>query len=54
MLACVLTLPWTLSDRSALYFNHQDQNLARTSIAARPVAWFGFDNLGRSMLGRPV
>jgi oligopeptide transport system permease protein len=52
-LACVATMPWTLSRGSAFYFDAQRQlpALARPS-GASPAQWFGSDLLGRGLLAR--
>ena len=54
VLLSIFSLPWTLNENSAWYFNLQQQDLARTPPASTPTAWFGFDNLGRSMLSRTL
>lgn len=55
LLACVATLPWTLSPGSSIYFDHQNPALARQGMRADAVwRWFGTDGLGRSMLGRSL
>ncbi len=55
LLACVATLPWTLSPGSSIYFDHQNPALARQGMRADAMwRWFGTDGLGRSMLGRSL
>jgi oligopeptide transport system permease protein len=49
---CVVTLPWTLSDGSSLYFNAQNSELNRLPPAGNLAQCFGTDALGRSLLGR--
>jgi ABC-type dipeptide/oligopeptide/nickel transport system permease subunit len=52
-LACILTLPWTLSESSRLYFDAQGITKPRQapSSASLPL-FFGSDELGRSILSR--
>ncbi len=53
VLLSVLTLPMTMKESSDWYFNRQQQDLARMPPSMSPAtAWFGYDNLGRSMLSR--
>jgi oligopeptide transport system permease protein len=53
LLCCIGTLPWTLRGGSSLYYNSQAPDLARTGpTISTPAGWFGYDGLGRSMLGR--
>jgi len=53
VLICLVTLPWTTNDDGVLYYNLQNSALSRQPPAASDVGgWFGFDTLGRSMLGR--
>lgn len=52
-LACLLTLPLTLREKSFLYYDSQDSNRARTDPRAGSVqAWYGYDGLGRSIFAR--
>ena len=50
LLACVATLPWTLSPSSAIYYNAQD--LPTNAAPAGGLAAFGTDFAGRSLLAR--
>lgn len=52
LLACVMTLPWTLSAKSSLYYDQQRGDRVRHAPAAEVAGWFGYDTLGRSTLGR--
>ncbi len=53
LLLCLITLIWTLSPGSALYFDNQNPGLARLSPQFHQLwLWFGTDALGRSLLGR--
>jgi len=53
VLMTIATLPLTLRPSSAWYFNLQQEDLARQAPSMAPAAaWFGYDNLGRSMLSR--
>ena len=52
LLASLLTLPWTLSEASSLFYNHQVATAVRQGPACTPAGWFGYDTLGRSILGR--
>ena len=52
MLACLLTLPWTLSAGSALFFDGQSEHVRQPPAGAPAAQWFGTDSLGRSLLGR--
>jgi oligopeptide transport system permease protein len=55
VLACLLTLPFTLRPGSALYFDLQNPELARTAPRLKPARLiFGSDALGRSLLGRSL
>jgi ABC-type dipeptide/oligopeptide/nickel transport system permease subunit len=49
----VLTLPWTLSKTSVLFYDNEyyARSLAEPS-ASTPVMWFGADQLGRPLVGR--
>ena len=49
---CVVTLPWTLNDGGAIYYDLQNPALNRLPPAGSFARWFGTDSLGRSMLGR--
>jgi len=51
LLFCLATLPWTLRSDSSLYYAAQTGE-ARGAPTAKPGGWFGYDALGRSMLGR--
>jgi len=52
-LASVLTLFFTLNESSALYYDRQNAELARVAPKAwPPQAWYGYDNLGRSIFAR--
>jgi ABC-type dipeptide/oligopeptide/nickel transport system permease subunit len=52
VLACVLTLPATLSADSEFYYNRQRSTHVRTPPEATLVGLFGYDALGRSILAR--
>jgi ABC-type dipeptide/oligopeptide/nickel transport system permease subunit len=67
LLACVLTLPWTMNDESALFYDRQTpasrfhpsfamsdvEHAAAKNLNLGPIVGsFGYDNLGRSMLAR--
>ncbi|HEV2293442.1 MAG TPA: ABC transporter permease [Tepidisphaeraceae bacterium] len=67
LLACVGTLPWTMGERAALYYDRQTpasrfhpswamnahERVAAAKAQLGPiVGLFGYDNLGRSMLAR--
>ena len=53
VLFCVATLAMTLSHSSSWSYEHQDSARARIGPSlSSPVAWYGFDNLGRSILAR--
>jgi oligopeptide transport system permease protein len=55
LLACLATLPLTLSAGSLWYFDAQRPDLVRLAPAAKPIAlWWGTDNLGRSILARSL
>jgi oligopeptide transport system permease protein len=55
VLACLLTLPWTLSSQSRLFFDRQNAQATRLPPAAEPIEhWFGTDFIGRSLLGRSL
>ncbi|HEY0008524.1 MAG TPA: ABC transporter permease, partial [Tepidisphaeraceae bacterium] len=47
-----ITLPWTLSPGSPLYYNNQVTDQMRKGPAAVLGGLFGYDTLGRSILGR--
>jgi oligopeptide transport system permease protein len=55
LLACVLSLPWTLREGGAMFYDNQRPALARQAPSL-DAAWmaFGTDNLGRSLLGRSL
>ncbi|CAN5448605.1 ABC transporter permease subunit [soil metagenome] len=50
---CLITLPWTLSIGSQLFYDNQDfsRSLARPTLDS-PLLWFGTDQLGRPLVGR--
>ncbi len=52
MLASVASLIWTNRPASPWYFDRQNDQLARVGPQATPVGFFGYDQLGRSMLAR--
>jgi oligopeptide transport system permease protein len=54
MLACLLTLPWTLSSNSALFFDGQTEHALKAPGGTPAARWFGTDTLGRSLLGRSL
>ncbi len=50
---CLITLPFTTRDGSALYFDHQNSELTRIAPEWDRISlWLGTDGLGRSQLGR--
>lgn len=51
-LACVITLPWTLSTASSIYYDAQQGAMVRAGPTGSFAGWFGYDTLGRSILGR--
>jgi oligopeptide transport system permease protein len=51
LLFCLATLPWTLGSDSALYYAAQKYE-ARGAPVPAVHGWLGYDQLGRSMLGR--
>jgi oligopeptide transport system permease protein len=53
ILFCVATLVMTVRRSSSFYYDKQESARARIGPRAwPPVAWYGFDNLGRSILAR--
>src|SRR3712207_7789958 len=53
MLACVLSLPFTMRDGTRWFYDDQRQDLNRQSPSVKAVSeWWGTDGLGRSMLAR--
>jgi oligopeptide transport system permease protein len=53
VLCSIISIPWTLSRESGLYYNLQNRELARVGPTSASVAgWFGYDGLGRSILAR--
>ena len=51
LLFCLATLPWTLRTDSSLYYASQTGD-PRGAPTSKSGGWFGYDALGRSMLGR--
>ncbi len=51
VLACLVTLPWTIRGKPAPYEN-QTSALVRLPPQSSPAGWFGYDALGRSLLAR--
>src|SRR5258705_4394282 len=51
LLFCLATLPLTLRSDSSLYYGKQTGE-ARGAPTSKISGWFGYDALGRSMLGR--
>ena len=49
---CLVTLPWTLNPRSSFYFDLQDRSKLLQSSGWDVRSWFGYDQLGRSILAR--
>ncbi|MGN6626555.1 MAG: ABC transporter permease [Tepidisphaeraceae bacterium] len=49
---CVVTLPWTLSAGSSLFYDNQLADHVRHAPIGSVSGWFGYDTLGRSLLGR--
>jgi oligopeptide transport system permease protein len=54
LLACLLSLPWTMRAASSLYFDAQAYPSRVAPELSRPALWFGTDALGRSLLGRAL
>jgi oligopeptide transport system permease protein len=53
VLACVVTLPWTLGSGSSIYYENAQLDQARQPPSVDSVShWFGTDTQGRSLLGR--
>ncbi|HEX8323860.1 MAG TPA: ABC transporter permease [Tepidisphaeraceae bacterium] len=52
LLVSLLSLPWTLSATSAFYYDGQAGEMVRHGPTWSPAGWFGYDTLGRSILGR--
>ena len=53
LLACLLTLPWTISSSSRLFYDQQDPAASLEPPALHPIdRFFGTDALGHSLLGR--
>jgi oligopeptide transport system permease protein len=53
VLACVATLPWTLSPKSSIYYENAQLDQARRPPSMISVSrWLGTDLQGRSLLGR--
>src|SRR6267142_7273308 len=56
LILCLATLPWTLSDKSSLYYAGQTGEArgaprAKIHDELNPSGWLGYDALGRSLLG---
>ncbi|MGA2496873.1 MAG: ABC transporter permease [Tepidisphaeraceae bacterium] len=52
-LACIVTLPWTLSSRSGIYYhNLRPEHVRQAPSTGAFGGIFGTDRLGRSLLGR--
>lgn len=51
-LVCVLSMVWTLSPDSSLYYDQQVKDAVRQPPSGSVAGWFGYDTLGRSLLGR--
>ncbi|HUB24426.1 MAG TPA: ABC transporter permease [Tepidisphaeraceae bacterium] len=53
LLICVATLPWTTSEKSVLYYDHQDASVPEKPPRLSPL-WMamGTDRIGHSLLGR--
>ena len=51
-LLCVVTLPWTLSEGSPIFYDNQFANFVRHAPTDHISGIFGYDTLGRSILGR--
>jgi ABC-type dipeptide/oligopeptide/nickel transport system permease subunit len=53
LLICLLTLPWTLSEKSVLYYDRQDASASEIAPQVHP-GWmlFGTDRIGYGILGR--
>jgi len=49
---CLATLPWTLKSSSTFYYDYQDRSKLYQSSAWDVRSWFGYDQLGRSILAR--
>jgi oligopeptide transport system permease protein len=49
---CLVTLPWTLNPKSSFYYDLQDRSKLLQSSGWDVRSWFGYDQLGRSILAR--
>lgn len=49
---CILTLFWTLNPKSSLYYDFQDRSRLYETPNWALRSWFGYDQLGRSILAR--
>lgn len=54
LLACVVTLPWTLQGDPAVYAQQNGDAVRLAPQIWPPRAWFGYDTLGRSILARSL
>lgn len=56
LIPCLLTLPFTLSPGSSLYYDGQnfEQTRVPPALGEGPARWFGTDVIGRSILGRSL
>jgi oligopeptide transport system permease protein len=52
LLLCLATLPWTLGGETGLYAAQDADAVRQPPRGTSPVAWFGYDTLGRSVLAR--
>src|SRR5260221_9837992 len=49
---CLITLPWTLNAHASFYYDGQDRSKLFQTPAWAVRSWFGYDQLGRSILAR--
>jgi ABC-type dipeptide/oligopeptide/nickel transport system permease subunit len=52
VLACVVTLPWTIRGQPAPYEQQTSDLVRKPPMKGTPAGWLGYDALGRSMLAR--
>jgi ABC-type dipeptide/oligopeptide/nickel transport system permease subunit len=49
---CLITLPWTLNAHASFYYDGQDRSKLFQTPDWAVRSWFGYDQLGRSILAR--
>ncbi len=52
LLACLISLPWTVAGEGAIHYDHQDASQSLHNPDSALPLWMGTDKLGRSLLGR--